>query len=144
MADITNNDDYIDVRDVIARFEALETELSDACEGEGNGTDLETWLAAMAANDDGTLQEGATEFLAFRALLEELKGNGGDEEWRGDWYPGTLIRDSEFDNAMDELLQDIGVLPKDLPGYLTIAVDYDALQMDYTSCEFDGVTYWYR
>jgi hypothetical protein len=42
------------------------------------------------------------------------------------------------------LLEDIGDLPKNLPSYLTITVDYDALQMDYTSVEFDGVTYWYR
>jgi hypothetical protein len=45
---------------------------------------------------------------------------------------------------MDELLEDIGVLPRDLPSYLKITVDYDALQMDYTSIEIDGASYWYR
>ena len=73
-----------------------------------------------------------------------MKGNGGDHQWKGDWYPVTLIRDSYFKTAMDELLEDIGELPSTLPAYLKIEVDYDALQMDYTSVEFDGVTYWYR
>lgn len=45
---------------------------------------------------------------------------------------------------MDELLEDIGDIPKDLPCYLTIKVDYVALQQDYSSVEIDDVTYWYR
>ena len=84
------------------------------------------------------------EFAAIEELLSDLCGNGGDEQWRGDWYPITLIRDSYFDQAMDDLLEDCGDLPKDLPCYLTITVDYKALQMDYTSTDIDGVTYWYR
>jgi hypothetical protein len=77
-------------------------------------------------------------------LKDDLAGNGGDEEWRGDWYPSTLIRDGYFETAMDELLEDIGDMPKDIPAYLKVTVDYDALQMDYTSAEYDGVTYWFR
>jgi hypothetical protein len=118
--EFNNTDDVIDVRDIIERFEELETE-QDTLEGEEKG-----------------------EFIAIAGLLSDLCGNGGDEQWRGDWYPVTLIRDSYFEQAMDELLDDCGDLPKDLPCYLSITVDYKALQMDYTSCEIDGVTYWYR
>ena len=97
MADISNNEDILDVRDIIAR-------------------------------------------------VEELKGNGWDEQWKGDWYPITLIRDSYFEDAMDEMLEDCGYLQpfEKRPSFIKISVDYHALQMDYTSIEYDGVTYWYR
>lgn len=93
----------------------------------------------MGLDDDDT-----EEFSTLESLLNELEGCGGDEQWRGSWYPLTLIRDSYFETAMGELLEDCGDLPKDLPSYLTITVDYDALRMDYGSVEIDGETYWYR
>lgn len=131
---ISNTDDIIDVRDIIARVEELEAELEnidDMPEGD------------MLKN---TVQGDVmrAELAQLQGLLEDLKGNGGDEQWRGDWYPVTLIRDSHFEDAMDELLEDCGDLPKNLPCYLSITVDYTALQQDYASCEYEGVTYWYR
>ena len=125
--------DYLDVHDVIARVEELqdEREQSDIPANEYGGP-KDTWA------------EERTELATLESLLDDLKGNGGDKQWRGDWYPVTLIADSSFNDAMDELLQDIGDLPKNIPSYLRIEVDYDALQMDYTSCEFEGTTYWYR
>ena len=98
-------------------------------------------------SQDGTMGLDAdeqAEFAKLEELLSELCGNVGDEQWRGDWYPVTLIRDSYFEQAMDDLLEECGDIPKDLPCYLTITVDYEALQMDYTSADIDGVTYWYR
>jgi hypothetical protein len=41
-------------------------------------------------------------------LLAELRGNGGDHEWRGDWYPVTLIRDSYFTEYAQSFAEDIG------------------------------------
>lgn len=115
--EFSNMDDVIDVRDIIARYEEIEdTEAADELE----------------------------ELATLTGILSELDGMGGDEQWRGDWYPVTLIRNSYFENAMDEMLDDIGELPKDLPYYLSITVDYHALQMDYSSIEIDGVTYWTR
>lgn len=120
--DISNTDDIIDVRDIIARVDEL-TPIDD---------------------DQALSEEDKLELIALENLLEALKGNGADEEWKGDWYPVTLIRDSYFETAMDELIDDIGEMPKNIPSYLKITVDYDALQMDYTPVEYDGVTYWYR
>ena len=123
MKEIENSQDTLDVRDIIERFEALETLSSDEP------------LSPPEQQEMNTLQ----------TLLDELKSyGGGDEEWRGSWYPATLIRDSHFMAAMDELLEDIGELPRKLPCYLIVTVDYEALRMDYGSVEFDGVTYWYR
>jgi hypothetical protein len=105
---------------------------------EPEGNDPETWNACYS--------DEAEELATLEGLLSELAGYGGDEQWEGDWYPVTLIRDSYFTEAMRELVSDIGDLPKDIPSYL--AIDWEAtadnLRADYSSVEFDGVTYWYR
>lgn len=91
--------------------------------------------ALQGTEDEGELKELA----ALEALAKEAEG------YAPDWQHGeALIRDSYFESYMDEMLEDCGELPKDLPCYLSITVDYKALQMDYTSVEFDGVTYWIR
>ena len=120
--DISNSDDMIDVRDVIARVEALE------------GLEPEV----------GTDERDELQGLCL--LLGGLQGYGGDEQWRGDWYPGSLIRDSYFVEAMQELCEDIGDMPKGFPHYMVIdwKATADNLRADYSSVEFDGVTYWYR
>lgn len=125
--------EHIDLRDVIARIEELREEReASTIKPKEYGGPKDTW------------QEERQELAELESLLSELQGCGGDEQWEGEWYPLGLIRDDKFPEAMDELLEDIGDLPKDLPCYLKITVDYDALQMDYSSVEFGGHTYWYR
>lgn len=127
---ISNTDNIIDLRDVIARVEELREELQGAEEDTGM--------------NDADKAEQRDELALLESFLDECKGNGGDEQWNGDWYPVTAIHDDYFESAMDELLEDIGDLPKNLPCYINITVDYDALKMDYTSVEFGGETYWVR
>jgi len=88
--------------------------------------------------------ENAEELQTLQDLMDELKGNGGDEQWDGDWYPVTLIRESYFEEYMDEMIADCYEMPKNLPSFMTITLDYVALQMDYTSTEINGITYLYR
>lgn len=122
-----NMQDTIDVRDVIGRYESVEDAIS-------------------ASDADTVSADTLAEALTLGALLDELKGNGGDEEWRGDWYPITLIRDSYFPDYVRELLEDCGDIPRNLPHY--IEIDWQAtarnIRMDYMACEIDGVMYWYR
>lgn len=112
--------DTIDVRDIIARYEELEAE------------------------SDG-LPDAEERFL-LASILDELKGNGGDEQWRGDWYPVTLIRNSHFTDYARELLKDCGELPRDLPHY--VAIDWGTtarnIRTDYTPIDLEDATYWYR
>jgi hypothetical protein len=122
--EINSNDDIIDVCDIIERFEELEGAMPEDDADVKNWADLHEWMN-------------------LASLLSDLCGNGGDEQWRGDWYPVTLIRDSYFNQAMDEMVADCYTLPE-LPSFMTVTLDYVALQMDYTSTEIDGVTYWYR
>jgi hypothetical protein len=138
---IDNSEDYLDVRGIIARVEELESELVD---GEELSAETAKTRRDEAEQKGDSKADDWSEAYLLLSLLEDMRGCGGDEQWRGDWYPVTLIRDSYFETAMDELLEDIGDMPKNIPSYLKITVDYDALQMDYSSVEFDGVTYWYR
>ncbi len=129
---IDNTQEIIDVRDIIERVEELESAIQ---EYENEDGDLELHDEHISQKDE--LEE-------LRGLLSELAGYGGDEQFEGDWYPSTLIHDDYFETAMDELLEDIGDIPRDLPCYLKITVDYDALQQDYSSVEIHNQTYWYR
>lgn len=149
--DISNNEDVLDSRDIIARIEELEGERDDFYTFCGCGT-----LAAPDPDCDkcgGSTQEpnptawaqhvpdDAAELAALSKLAEEA------EQYADDWQHGeTLIRDSYFTDYAQELCEDIGDIPKNLPPY--IHIDWEAtarnIQMDYTSVDFDGVTYWVR
>jgi antirestriction protein len=130
-------DDVIDVRDIIERLEELEALLHEH----------------LAKHDDSCIGDWAEvspeehkELSMLVALMEEMAGYGGDEQWRGDWYPLTLIRESHFTDYVQEMLEDCGEIPKDLPHY--IHIDWQAtardVQVDYTPIDVDGATYFYR
>jgi hypothetical protein len=120
--EISNWDDVIDSRDVIERL----AELDDLADPD---TDYEL--------DDAE----ETERTALRALVDEGEGF---EDWR---HGATLIRDSYFEDYARELADDLGMTPNDVSWPLT-CIDWEQatreLQMDYTSIDFDGTTYWTR
>lgn len=123
--------DMIDIRDIIARVEELEDVQSDY--------DADVFGRQWP-------EEERQELASLTAILNELKGYGGDEQWRGDWYPITLIADSYFTDYTRDLLDDCGMIPRDIPDY--IEIDWQAtarnIRVDYSSIDIDGVTYWYR
>lgn len=123
--EITNSDDVIDVRDVIARFEELDNLKID---GDVDDEQVEEWSR-------------------LKSLLSDLEGNGGDEQWRGSWYPITLVRDSYFEDFARDEAEQLGLIKSDMSWpYTCINWEKAAeqLQQDYSSISFDGVDYWYR
>ena len=132
-------DDTIDVSDLTERVDELEEERDDNVLGCPDGSEIPDPIGWAKDNP-----EDAAELMLLTNLLDELKGYGGDGQWRGDWYPATLISRGYFKQAMDEMVADIGEMPKNIPSYMTITLDYKALQSDYSSVEFGGETYWYR
>lgn len=142
MKDFDLTAEYIDIRDVIERAEEIEIKLAELAEKHEIEWEPDDGLMALAGHvgADDLISEAET----IRELLADLRGCGGDHQWRGDWYPVTLIREDAFEGYMDEMLEDIGAIPKEIPCYVKIEIDYDALKMDYSEVEIDGETYLYR
>jgi hypothetical protein len=145
--EISNSQDYIDSRDVIARIDYLKDELEsahcDLVENPGVEPDFEKWLD-LQADDDGTSPWGeeAREYKALVELQEEAEGYVAD--WR---HGATLVRDSAFEDHARELAEDIGAIGRDMQWplmHIDWAAAADALRIDYTSVSFDGVDYWAR
>ena len=139
------SNDVFDIRDVIERLEELNAEhdrLFDAA-NEVDASEEDNQAFIDWQNEEGGECSERANIITF---MDEVKGCGGDEQYNGDWYAITFIRDSYFVEYARELLEDCGDIPKNLPSY--IAIDWeetaDNIQTDYTAVEIDGETYWYR
>lgn len=65
-----------DIRDVIARFEQLESERENSATGDDDAQDARL-LAEFDESPEGE------EYAAIRSFLDHVRGYGGDEQWRG-------------------------------------------------------------
>ena len=119
----------VDVRDIIERVEELENTVPPAEESDGDDNEDREELATLVG------------------ILDDLKGNGGDEQWRGDWYPTTLIRETYFEDYARELAEDIGAIDKNA-AWPARHIDWEAaaqeLLQDYQETDIEGTTYYYR
>lgn len=158
---ISNNDDVIDSRDVIARIEELESELVNVivhttcrhcgCDIEGSAADDE-WRdrgnnrtcpdddheqqhEPVEGTEHGQLPEDeADELQALQALAWEA------DDHTPDWEHGaTLIRESHFADYCQQNLEDDNCFPPFL--VIDWAATADNLGADYAEVDFDGVTY---
>jgi hypothetical protein len=154
---ISNTEDIIDSRAVIARIEELETEreaLTDAFteaedalvlavqagEGVQSANRVADETARALAEWDGS--EDGDELAALRKLAEEAEG------YAADWpYGEALIRDSYFVEYAQQLADDLGAVNSEA-SWPNNCIDWDRaaseLQQDYTAVDFAGVTYWIR
>ena len=140
--EISNSEDCLDVCNIIERFEELESSHDDF----KDNFDLKDYQGEENSEKKWEDWEDSEEFSLLKELLEDLCGNGGDHQWRGDWYPVTLIRDTYFVDYCEEFVKDIGDMPQETPSYIEIDWEKtaDNLRVDYNSVDFDGVEYWYR
>ncbi|MGH9890683.1 MAG: hypothetical protein ACREA0_01605 [bacterium] len=127
---ISNSDDTIDSRDVIARIGELSAKFVDLTLAQDEEA-LDEWKG-----------EYGTELEALESLAEGAEGHCAD------WKRGEqLIRDSYFETYAQELAEDIGAIPDGTQWPCTY-IDWEAaalaLQQDYTGVDYDGVTYWTR
>lgn len=129
--EISNADDIIDSRDVIARIEELE------------GLKEEARVSDMAPLDRVAFSDPEA------AELESLKKLAAEGDGVDDWeYGACLIRDSHFIDYAQELAEDLegsGIREAQWPyRHIDWERAADELKQDYTAVEFDGVTYWAR
>ena len=168
---ISNTDDVIDSRDVIARIDELESEIADAEISEDNGatpqlddngkTRVEmatcgecskSWNDALISGSTPApsgrcpyehIHEEIAELKTLQALADECDGCG---DWQ---YGETLIRDSYFQRYAEELADDCGMVDEKVSSrWPYTCIDWERaaeeLQQDYTSVEYGDVTYWIR
>jgi len=125
--DISNSADLIDSRDIIARIDELTSDRDAFDSDEGS-----TW---ETDNEDD-----AAELKILLALQDDAEGYAPD--WR---HGATLIRDSYFEQYARDMAEDCGLLQKGATWPYT-CIDWERaateLQYDYTSIEYDDVTYW--
>ena len=120
--EIYNTQDVIDSRDVIERIE-----------------ELEILIAGESKSDD--FLEYTDEYDKLVSLKEEC------EQYSSEWKYGiALIHESYFEYYVQDLLSDIGVLPREIPWYIVIDWEKtaDNIKIDYTDVDFDGETYYIR
>jgi len=110
-----------DIRDAIQRFEYLES---------------------RPEKDEDEEEE----YSRLESLLDDTKGNGGDEEWRDAWYPATFIRDDYFTEYAEELVKDCGYIARGFPSWIDIDWESTAenVKQDYSSIYVCDMEYWYR
>jgi len=135
-------DDILYVRDIIARVEHLR-ELRDSLTDDDQPETLQPGTITRREDVEAEMEE----LTRLESLLSDLEGGGGDEEWEGSWYPVTLIRDSYFEDYARDFAEDIGAISQNMAWpccHIDWAAAAESLQMDYSSVEFDGTTYWYR
>lgn len=148
---ITKFDDVIDVRDVIAQVtdlrlaRELALEHAHECRDSEDTCSAEEWAEKKRAEWEES--DECTELASLEKFLSDMCGCGGDEQWEGDWYPVTAIRESYFQTYAQELADDIGSTTADAKWPYT-CIDWEQaareLRMDYTGADFDGVTYYFR
>ena len=164
---ISNGDNIIGSRDVIARLAELTSDREDAVQKVKDARErlvelgaedaltpaeveeqeqLTTLVESVWTTKDGTEatdgwdEDSEDEYQALFKLDEE--GSSETSEWRSG---EALIRDSYFEQYAQELAEDIGAIGKDTQwplSYIDWTAASEALQQDYSQVDFDGVTYW--
>lgn len=115
---ISNTDHVIDSRDIIERIQELDTLIK----GESTDTDFKSYIE---------------EYDSLVSLQGQCEGC--TDGWE---YGVTLIHEDYFEQYIDEFLVVCYDILKDTPSWMRITYDYDALKVDYTEVDFDGVTYY--
>jgi hypothetical protein len=138
-------DDILDSRDVVERFEELESDLRQTYilsleEGE-DGEPIEDppfddWVEANTADPD------VAEYLMYREFVAE------GENYVTDWRHGaTLISEHYFEDYARDLASDLYGKEVDEVRWPFTCIDWKQaareLQMDYSSIEFGDTTYYY-
>jgi hypothetical protein len=82
------------------------------------------------------------EFFDLKSFVEELEDSP-------DFKHGeSIIHSSYFTEYCEELVKDVGYLPKELPWFISDNIDWDGvaadLKADYMKVEYDGFYYYIR
>lgn len=146
---ISNGEDVLDTRDIEAYIDELEGSTVACGDCDGNGNKLDD--ARNVTDDECSVCKGEGEVIALDevekqelAVLKALR-----DEFSGDWGGGTtLVRESYFEDYAREFAQDLHGSSMREVHWPFSCIDWkeaaEELMQDYSSIEWDGVTYYYR
>ena len=153
---MSNQLDTRDLQEELEKLEALEADLilaketlqaaEDALEEYQNVKDDEETEELRTLERELSEAQDAVDAIDFdETELEELRNL--KDEVGGEWEYGVqLIPEDDFEDYCQELCEDIGDIPKDMPSY--IVIDWEAtcnnLRSDYSETTFRDETYLYR
>jgi hypothetical protein len=166
MSDISNRDDVIDSRDVIAKIEEMKEEIFDMIDGmEIDGIDDADDLINHVAKKIDHSEDCSTCDMIITALvyngktsddldeaIDELKPladlAGEASDYAEDWDHGeTMIRGTYFKEYAQQLADDIGAIDSSATWPMN-CIDWDQaaneLKQDYTEVDFNGISYFIR
>jgi len=127
----------VDSRDVVRYFQDRESDLAVLKE------DLEKWEneGGDGRPDDEEMADLEQEVEDLKAFIDECESNSCD--WS---YGETLIPEDEFVEYVQQLCEDIGDVPRDIPDYLVIdwEATADNIKADYAEVEYKGEVYLIR
>jgi hypothetical protein len=169
MRSISRFDDVIDTRDIIEIVEYHESEIESLIENEIEEIEskieenrhipnfdvsklndliirtieLQDYSITLN-NDDEFLKANYSdfdEFITIKSFAEQCSDYSSDYS-----YGESVIRRSYFVDYCQDMVEDCGDIPKDIPNY--ICVDWQCtarnIEQDYSSVDFDGVEYLIR
>ena len=137
--------DIDEINDRLAELEDLERTLHDAREELAEAEDDELNEAQEAVDDAaGDFKKPEEQELE---KLRGLRDDIGESRGKISKDNGPFIHENDFEDYARELADDIGAIPTNA-GWPCTCIDWEKaaneLQMDYTSIDWEGVTYYYR
>lgn len=151
----SNNMKTIDTRDLKEKREELQQQILDdfneKFETEFDDFD-EITLERLDIDDfeemgRDTIEEFTDYWKPEYRMIEEIDGIESEVGNEFD-YGCTLIPESDFTKYCEDLVQDVGDLPKGIPSYIRNNIDWDGvaedLKVDYSELQYEGETYLYR
>lgn len=161
----SSSDNIIDSRDIVQRFDELDSDKTDSEEAVEEAQD--TFSAYQEEHptteeqDETQTESDLPEAIATaKEALTEWRSSGDGEEYAaiqelidqgkeyGDWSHGeTLIADHDCEPYAQQMADEIGAVDKQAAWPLT-CIDWaqaaDELKADYMEVDFDGSPYWMR
>ena len=144
------NNTVFDTRDLIAYREHLQEELLDLWKSYFEGTDMEQEVEDHTFEDIDFNLEGFRDGSDFNEMYEHYNNidtfcaelsDTPDYQW-GE----GVIHETYFTDYCEELLKDVGYIPRDMPSWIEIDFEKTAenMKVDYTEIIYDSESYYVR
>lgn len=137
---------YLDSRELKEKREELQNQILDSFNETFPQYETEDFESILFEEEEiQSWKEDWLDEIVEITDIEKIEDEVSSSEWD---YGITFIPEDEFEAYCEELVKDIGDLPKNLPSYIANNIDWegvaDDLRVDYSEVEYQEVTYLFR